>query len=243
MYLVSHDVQNYLKYFEDINKEVTNIKEKLNPKKKFKFSTRKNEIIQIQKPEIIESTQENSKENGTKSDLIYSKEDLVISNVDSATIRIDESMVTGKFNLLIDNVNNSRIIIPFNFKSLFAKNIQNSTIVVGGISGGSHLTDINNSMVYLSSHQLRIHQSNNTNFVVLVNSKPIIEHCSQIKFSDIISYLDDKCKNKILELIKLSELNVEVNMFSEVQDFQWLKSEKSPNFDVITNTEQIDLLK
>lgn len=225
MFLVAYDKDSYIKSLDDIDKEIINVKERLNPKRKFKFSSKqqKNE----EKEEKLEKEKEKKEIN------LFSNEDYYISNIENQTIVLSEDILKNKKNLIIEKIFSSILIFQSGFKSVFVKNINNSTIFIPGISGGSHFTSIINSKIYLSTHQLRIHQSENTIFSVIVNSNPIIEHCHQVSFSNLkkdISFSSKEDEVLFENILKESNLYDIDNRFYNIHDFQWLKNEKSPNY-------------
>lgn len=252
MYLVSYDKDNYLKCFEEIHQSILSIKEKLNPKKKFKFSNRKAETSINKKDTSISNIIDNI-DITTNTKTIYSEQDLVISNQLNKTIIINEEETKNKVNILLENLSNIKLYIPFSLKSLFAKKLDNCFIFIAGVQGGSHLTEINNSECFISTHQLRIHESINTLFSIIVSSKPIIEKCSGLSFGNLINHISDKDKIKLGVILNInyndanssnnsgttSHFSFDNNYFYDVQDFQWLKTEKSPNFIIIKEDEDI----
>lgn len=223
MFLVSHDRQNYLKHMDDAELAIVNLKELAAPKKKFKFKSkgashsRQNEV----KSTVV--TEE-------KRINIYSKDDLIISAEKGKVLIVSDEELIDKKNLLLENIEDSEIIILGSFKSLFAKGISRSSVFVGAVSGGSHLTSILNSQIYVSTHQLRIHDSFDTQFSVLVNSNPIIEKSSRLNFASIFACVSYDSMKLLHQNAGLDE---NINKYSQVQDFQWLKQEKSPNFHII----------
>ena len=123
-----------------------------------------------------------------------------------------------------------------NFKSFYIKNISNCSIFIGSVSGGCHINNIEDSNIYVACHQLRIHSTKNTKFYVLINSNPIIEKSNNIIFHPLkISY------SLFSKNITDANINVNNNMWNQVQDFQWLKKEKSPNFEYDDNNDIINI--
>ena len=233
MFLVSYDKQSYSKQLEDLDRDMIALKDKLNPKKKFKFSNKiKNNNNNNNK--VDENCKISSNQN-TCFDSIISKEDMVINNINNNKLSINNN--NNKKNLFLENIKDSNIFILFSFKALFAKNISNSNIYIGSISGGSHLTDISSSIVNLATHQLRIHNSTDTRYNIIVNSNPIIENCKNLVFCDMLLCVKFNNIDKILEQSNIDKNN---NKYKNVQDFQWLKNEKSPNYSILeTNKEAL----
>ena len=53
------------------------------------------------------------------------------------------------------------------------------------ISGPAHLTSINNAVLVLACAQFRMHDTHNTDVYLLCPSRPIIEHCTAIRFAPL----------------------------------------------------------
>ena len=152
------------------------------------------------------------------------------------TIKYTEKEIENKNNIIIENILNCQIYLLFNFKACYIKNIKNTQIYIGSVSGGSHITSSQNCKIYIITHQLRIHETNKSEFYVMINSNPIIEHSKDNIFYPLkIKY------PKYEENIQKCGIDVNNNKWNEIQDFQWLKKEKSPNFEVNDNNEEITL--
>jgi hypothetical protein len=98
-------------------------------------------------------------------------------------IKKTESEYEGKENIIIEGVENCTIYLPFKIKSLYIKNILDTKIYAGCISGASFINNAKNCQIHICSHQIRIHNSENTEFYLIARSNPIIEHCKEMKFS------------------------------------------------------------
>ena len=92
----------------------------------------------------------------------------------------------GKENVIIENVADSQIVIPFSIKCLYIKNIRNTRIYVGSVSGASFVNEATDCLLHLQSHQIRIHNSTKVQFFLTARSNPIIEHCSELGFGRYI---------------------------------------------------------
>jgi hypothetical protein len=79
------------------------------------------------------------------------------------------------------------------------------------IDGAVHVTGCTDTTIGASCHQLRIHDCDQLEFQVQVGSGPILEDSSGITF---VSNPGDA-------------------MMKEIKDFNWFRSEPSPNFQVI----------
>lgn len=113
------------------------------------------------------------------------------------------------------------------FAGLALKNIKGSLIIVGHVAGAAHITGVENSIIVVASRQVRMHDCNNVDIYLHCASRPIIEDCSNIRFSPI----PDCYMNSSVDLIQ--------NQWDQVDDFKWLKSEHSPNWSVLPEEKRL----
>lgn len=71
------------------------------------------------------------------------------------------------------------------FAGLALKNITSSLIVAGQVAGAAHMTNLRDSVVVVSSRQVRMHDCNNVDVYLSCMSRPIIEDCKGIRFAPI----------------------------------------------------------
>lgn len=71
------------------------------------------------------------------------------------------------------------------FAGLALKNIKNSLIIAGHVAGAAHITTVENSIIVVSSRQVRMHECKNVDIYLHCTSRPIIEDCSNIRFSPL----------------------------------------------------------
>ena len=162
--------------------------------------------------------------------------DLVIKDLNNFTKKYTKEEILGKNNILIENINKCDIYLLHDFKACYINNCQNCNIYLGCICGGTHITNCINSKIYLITHQLRIHQTTKSDFFVLINSNPIIEHSQENIFHPLKIKYDEFDTNK-----KISGIDENNNKWNQVQDFQWLKKDKSPNFSTDDTNELIQI--
>lgn len=99
------------------------------------------------------------------------------------------------------------------------------------------------------TQQLRIHASTQCDFYVAVRSKPIIEQCSQVRFAPYSFNFPSKGEHWEVRdfLDKLTTQNMKFkdehqNLWSQVEDFDWLKSTQSPNWTIIPEVQRESVL-
>lgn len=71
------------------------------------------------------------------------------------------------------------------FASLILKNIRDSLIVCGQVSGPIHITGVENSVIVTACRQFRMHRSKNVDVYLHCSSRPIIEDCETIRFAPL----------------------------------------------------------
>ena len=136
----------------------------------------------------------------------------------------------GKENVILENLADCEITIPFVVKCIYLKNIQKCKLYLAAVSGATFINNCCDSEVYLASHQIRIHNSKSDKFYLVARSNPIIEDCSELGFGDLTL---TECGDKYLQYRVEAELD-KMNKFEEVQDFKWLKQDHSPNWYTIS---------
>lgn len=115
------------------------------------------------------------------------------------------------------------------FSSAAVKNVKSSLLFLGGsVNGPLHLTGLKNVVLVVACRQLRMHEATNVDVYILCSSRPIIEDCKNIRFAPL-------CK----EGLGRAWETVERNMWDQVDDFKWLKSEHSPNWEVLPEAERV----
>ena len=234
-FLPGYDKLQYSKNYDEELEKVNNLKNKLFPKKKFAFSKANKKIIENKKEKKEEKESKENKEQ--KNEIKESSEtDLIIRDVKDLNKRYNKEEIIGKNNIIMENINNSTLYILFDFKACYINNIHNSNIYIGCVCGATHITNCYDSKIYINTHQLRIHKTTKSNFYVLINSNPIIEHSTENAFHPLkIEYEGYK------DNLKISGIDVNNNKWNQVQDFQWLKKEKSPNFEIDDTNELIKI--
>lgn len=233
-FLPGYDKLQYSKNYDEELEKVNNLKNKLFPKKKFAFSKankKQNENIKEKKENEQKMIQETTKEK-----IESSETDLIIKDLNEFTKKYTKEEIKGKNNIIIEKISNCNIYLLYDFKACYINNCANCNIYLGCICGGTHITNCINSKIYLITHQLRIHETTKSNFYVLINSNPIIEHSKENVFHPL------KIKYEGFENnVKVSGVDENNNKWNEVKDFQWLKKDKSPNFEVDETNEYIEI--
>ena len=75
--------------------------------------------------------------------------------------------------------------MPVSFAGLSLKNIKHSLVIAGHVAGAAHITGIEDSIIVVTSRQVRMHDCKNVDIYLHCASRPIIEDCSNVRFSPI----------------------------------------------------------
>ncbi len=71
------------------------------------------------------------------------------------------------------------------FAGLMLKNIKRSLIIAGQVAGAAHITGVEDSVIAVSSRQVRMHECKNVDIYLMCSSRPIIENCTGMRFAPI----------------------------------------------------------
>jgi len=113
------------------------------------------------------------------------------------------------------------------FPGLALKNISNSLIVAGRVTGPVHITNVTNSILVMTAHQVRIHECSNVDIYLHCSSHPIIEDCTGMRFAPLPEHYTTGAE-------RATE-----NQWNQVDDFKWLKAGHSPNWTILSNSQTL----
>ncbi|KAG4418498.1 hypothetical protein IFR04_008392 [Cadophora malorum] len=114
------------------------------------------------------------------------------------------------------------------FAGLALQSVKDSLIIAGHVAGAAHITGVENSIIVVASRQVRMHDCKNVDIYLHCGSRPIIEDCSNVRFSPI-----PECYMTIQETPIQSQ-------WDQVDDFKWLKADHSPNWSILPDDEKLD---
>ena len=153
------------------------------PKKKFAFVRKARKAPVAAPTQAAASAVESS---SAATDLLNSGNHLSIKDLSGQSITRTAEEYEGKENVIIENLTDCTVLLPFSLKCIYMKNIKNTKVYVGSVSGASFVNEAIDCLIHLQSHQIRIHTSQRVNFYLTARSNPIIEHCSEMKFGPYI---------------------------------------------------------
>lgn len=139
-------------------------------------------------------------------------------------------------NLVLSNLEFCTLRITGAFKTLRAEHLKNCIIDVEAVQSAAFLTSIESSTLGLVCQQLRMHDSHRVSLYLYVNSNPIIEDCTSIGAAPIPTRQLDQ------DMLAATGL-LDINLWSDLQDFKWLKRSPSPNWATIPVEERTHTFK
>ena len=104
-------------------------------------------------------------------------------------------------------------------KQLYCNMNEDCGIEVGTVLGSALIYNCKNCKFVVSAHQARIHKCTNCTFVLYAGSSPVIEDSTGLVFQEI--------DPKMIPPVHQGK----PNHCGEVQDFNWHKKDKSPNWE------------
>ncbi|BFZ60759.1 hypothetical protein YB2330_001811 [Saitoella coloradoensis] len=111
---------------------------------------------------------------------------------------------------------------------LTARELRESVAHLGEVTGPAHLTGIRGCALAVSCHQFRMHDSHDTIIYLRCASKPIIENCSGLRFAPWPFPTPSSGEDP----------NPRVDLWDQVEDFNWLKKQHSPHWSLLPEEER-----
>lgn len=214
----NYDQWNFKQVDINYDQKITNLETAIQglnakiPRTKFKFK-RKGEL-QAKQKKRVENDEEKQDE--------FVKTIKGISDLKDTTLVLKQSDLENNFKLV--NLENCVIRMEGHINMLFLRDLKNCEIHTCPVSNSVMGHFLNGCKISLIGHQIRLHDSYDTHFYVYTTSKLIIEDCSRLSFHEL-QYTYDQLAADIKETGLQG-----YNFWKDVQDFKWIKKERSPNF-------------
>ena len=110
-------------------------------------------------------------------------------------------------------------------RSVRMRNLVECEIKATDIDGSAYVENMSDTIAFIGSRQLRIHDATKCQFYCRVASGPIIERCQAVEFAPLLSSENDGKEDD--------------NLWNKVEDFGWIKQEQSPNWSVIEEKDRV----
>ena len=207
------------------------IRNDLFPKKKFTFKSKKNLTTASKLVEDTEIKQQQHLKDKISdknlNDLARNHTCTIQDCSDQTIVKTEEELLNADIGIM--NTKNCIIKLFGNPSVVHINNIENTVILCGPLSGTAFVNKCKNSKLTLACHQLRIHDSIDTDFYINVSSRTIIENCKSVRFAPY-SWSYRNMKNQV-------EIGDNWKM---IDDFNWLVlNQKSPNWEFIEENERL----
>jgi Tubulin binding cofactor C len=109
--------------------------------------------------------------------------------------------------------------------------LRDCVVLAPPVAGSVYVENCAGCRFYLGSQQLRIHDTQDTDFMLFVKSGPIIEGCRAVRFGPYTLRFPDR--DQRYTALGFDSADIEgggSNLCREVNDFKWLKAQHSPNW-------------
>jgi hypothetical protein len=222
MFLPPYDVRQSQEVLSNLQNRIQEKREKLYPKKKFAFSSKKKSTKQENKKEAVKMM-------SSLDDHAVQLSDCTIQNKCRDCIEIADSALMKKDVGLFDSS-----FCTFRLfgtpSTVHIRNLVDCVIMCGPVSSSIFVSDCKNCTFVIACQQLRTHSTTKSKFYLHVTSRAIIEDCSQLEFAPYtLRYkkLEDHFASSGLDKLK--------NNWNDVDDFNWLATDvHSPNWGIIS---------
>ncbi|KAG8766565.1 hypothetical protein FRC20_006276 [Serendipita sp. 405] len=152
----------------------------------------------------------------------------VAESVEQGLNRFDVSLASLS-NCIVDLVGRSDLL-PGVLGAFHARDLKRCIIIVPSIKGSALIHDCSDCIIAVACHQFRIHTSSRVDVYLHVTSLPVLEKCTAMRFAPY---------SKAMASSSTDDLEEQVNRFSEVQDFLWIRSTPSPNWSILPTNERL----
>ncbi|XP_058817583.1 tubulin-specific chaperone C [Topomyia yanbarensis] len=208
----------------ELCKRLDMLKNELIPKKKFGFKSKKTVKINQDGRYAIGKVA-----NATCSEASEDRMKWTFSEKRNECIKLPRSAINDQ-NITASDLCNCIVRLEGHSGSLQFSKLKNCLVFCGPTSRSIFLDDCVNCKFVVACQQLRCHRSRDCDLYLKVTSRAIIEDCSQIQVAEYnLSYdgLGD-------DLVK-SGLDESANNWNELDDFDWLATDKqSPNWSILS---------
>ncbi|KAK4036589.1 tubulin-specific chaperone C isoform X1 [Daphnia magna] len=212
---------------------ILDVEEKTRRQGKFKFTRTSKEKPTVGKPPPG-CTEEKVKNVRVAEGLLPT-----LSGMKGETIIMDSQESSNK-DIWLDNLEKSTIIIKGIPSALHVTHLNHCKIVGGPVQTSVFLEDCFRSTFVIGCQQMRIHKTKECDFYLHIGSRIIIEDCHACRFAPYDRILNREYLGKEEEFNQ-AKLELAVNHWNSIDDFNWLSTEQSPNWSILPENERIQL--
>lgn len=232
MFLVAYDVKIFTKSIQQLHDKMTDVEAALLPKKKFGFSSRIDKKKENKKTEDeIDATE---KKCSPKIPITRTMNSCGFTSRTDEELSLPHAEVFNK-DVLLSNLNSCTVFIRGTPNTIHVVSSSKCKVLSGPVATSVMVNTCTDSTFSIACQQLRVHNTLDCDFYIHVTTKAIIEDSQRVRFAPYNFYYPD------LDIhFGLSGLKTDRNNWHEIDDFNWLVTNKqSPNWSLIPVEERI----
>ncbi|XP_033624599.1 tubulin-specific chaperone C-like [Asterias rubens] len=232
-FLTSYEIRKSQDDVEKLFAAIDEKRDELIPKKKFAFKGRQKKS---NKPKEVKPTvaveEVDGPLNNIQSDLL--KFQCGVFDQANAVFELQSQEVKSK-DVGLTNLSSCTVKLYGSPNAIHMNNLINCTVFSGPVPGSVFVDNCQGCTLVVSCQQLRVHHTTATKFYLHVTSRAIIEDTTDVGFAPYNWTYPEQDAD-----FKTSELDRGRNSWDDVDDFNWLASDKaSPNWSVITEEKRV----
>ncbi|KAI9498484.1 tubulin binding cofactor C-domain-containing protein [Zychaea mexicana] len=232
-YIPSYDERQYARQIKELSRALEAARANLTPKPKFTFKSRKQQTHKM--PQSAPASYATTalaaivNNNDTIQSRDYYEDDNVVSYSDMSDQLIEPTSLEN-VDVLLSNLTRCTIILTVGqVSALHIKNLSQCVVVCKAIRGSVLMYGFTRSVIAVGCHQFRMHDARSVHVLLNVSSRPIIEDSSDISVG---SY-----SHESLNIPDVRPEYLKINCYDQMEDFNWLKKQASPNWRVMDSAE------
>ena len=134
----------------------TEQKEAAMPKKKFAFVRKARKANPAAAAAATATSTEETKTaaaaTSSVTDVLNTGNHLLIKDITGESITRTAEEYAGKENVIVENLTDCVVLLPFSLKCIYMKNLRNTKVYVGSVSGASFVNEAVDCLIHLQSH-------------------------------------------------------------------------------------------
>ncbi|CAG9822982.1 unnamed protein product [Phaedon cochleariae] len=230
IFLRNYDLQRCQRILQDLTLKQKQLEEDLLPKKKFSF---KNKYKQHGQASISSSSKEKQDEVDFSTKIPVQKNICGVFNKDNEDVTMTNNEIFKK-DITFENMKNCKIFLKGSPSTLHLDNLMNCQIFSGPVSTSIFAENCENCTLVIACQQLRLHNSRKVTIYLHVTSRAIMEDCKNILVAPYnLKY--DGIEDHFLS----ASLDINLNNWRCIDDFNWLSEKHSPNWKEIEDNDMV----
>ncbi|XP_074580245.1 tubulin-folding cofactor C [Curcuma longa] len=234
-FLPSYEVRSSLKAISVLKEALDAANSELLPRKKFSFRNKTSKKDPIC---LVKEIEEEKGPSSEKLDPAAVRDSPGFRNKEgSILIKHFRASKEEEGDFTLSDLNSCEIYLKGRLRALFIHRLTNCRVYSGPVLGSILIEEVNDCLLMLASHQIRIHHATATDFYLRVRSRPIIEDCSAVRFAPYRLFYEG-----IDTELRDCGLGEETRNWANVDDFKWLRAVQSPNWSLIPDEELLNTI-